>query len=109
MKNVTFSLDEKALEAAQIYAAENGRSLDELVQEYLTRVAAEMQSSAITAEQRKRVRDELLVLSERSSGRLGEWKWNREDIYSERFSRYEYPGLRSHGQGGRRGEEGAGE
>jgi hypothetical protein len=109
MKNVTFRLDENALEAARTYAAENGRTVDDLIGEYLAGIADQVETLALSAAQRRQVREELLELSERSPGRLGEWKWNREDIYRERFSRYEYPGLRSHGQGGRRGEEGAGE
>ncbi len=96
MKNVTLTIDEATLKAARIYAAEHSTTVSALVRDYLSKLAG---SKETTAAERKNIREKLFALSERSPGRLGDWKWNREDIYRERLSRYEYPNLRSYGQG----------
>ena len=95
MKNVTLAVDENSLKAARIYAAEHDTTVNAMVREFLDGFSAAHSS----AEERARIREELAKLAERSPGRLGDWKWNREDIYAERLSRYEYPGLRRHGEG----------
>ena len=97
MKNVTLAVDEKSLKVARIYAAEHDTTLSAMVREFLHGFADRTARS--NAEERAKVREELAKLAERSPGRLGDWKWNRDDIYAERLSRYEYPGLRRHGEG----------
>ena len=96
MKNVTLTVDEATLKAARIYAAEHSTTVSALVRDYLAKLAG---SQETTAAERAKIREELLALSERSPGRLGDWKWNREDLYRERLSRYEHPGLRRYGEG----------
>jgi hypothetical protein len=97
MKNVTLTIDETTLKAARIYAAEHSTTVSALVRDYLSKLAAG--SRETTPAERANIRERLFELSERSPGRLGDWKWNREDIYRERLSRYEYPSLRRYGQG----------
>ena len=106
MKNITLSVDEKSLRAARIYAAEHDTTVNALVREFLNSLARA--SAETTAAERQTIREELAELGKRSPGRLGEWKWNRDDIYRERLSRYEYSGLRRHGerQGGGKGKSG---
>jgi hypothetical protein len=94
MKNITLSVDEKALKAARIYAAEHDTTVNALVREFLARfVRARAESSA---EERAKAREELVRLAEQSTGRLGpDWKWNREDLYDRPvFSRHEHPDIR---------------
>jgi hypothetical protein len=107
MKNITLTVDEETLKAARIYAAEHDTTVSALVRQYLADLARTKSESG--AAERARIGEELVALSERSPGRLGDWKWNREDIYRERLSRYEHPGLRRHGQRARGGKEGTGE
>lgn len=107
MKNITLTVDEETLKAARIYAAEHDTTVSALVRQYLAELARE--KSARGAAERAKIGEELVALSERSPGRLGDWKWNREDIYRERLSRYEYPGLRGHGQRPGSSKKGAGE
>jgi len=97
MKNITLSVDEKSLKAARIYAAEHDTTVNALVREFLDSLARK--SAETTAAERQKIREELAELGRQSPGRLGEWKWNRDDIYRERLSRYEHPGLRRHGEG----------
>jgi hypothetical protein len=97
MKNLTLAVDERSLKAARIYAAEHDTTISEMVREFLSGFAKA--TTELTAEERARIREGLSGLANRSPGRLGDWKWNRDDIYAERLSRYEYPGLRRHGEG----------
>lgn len=97
MKNLTLAVDEQSLKAARIYAAEHDTTVNALVRKFLDGFAARAQQTS--AEERAKIRGELADLGETTQGRIGEWKWNREDIYAERFSRYEHPGLRRFGEG----------
>ena len=97
MKNITLAVDDRALKVARIYAAENDTTVNALVREFLDGLAA--RSNQTSAEARAKIRAELAELGENTQGRIGEWKWNREDLYAERFSRYEHSGLRSFGEG----------
>jgi hypothetical protein len=97
MKNLTLAVDEKSLKAARMYAAEHDTTVNALVRNFLDGFAA--RSHRASAEERAKIRAELAELGKRTQGRIGEWKWNREDLYAERFSRYEHPGLRRFGEG----------
>jgi plasmid stability protein len=104
MKNITLAVDDDVLKNARIYAAEQETSINNLVRDFLARLATEKQSTADQEARAARARRELAELSRTSPGRLGpNWKWNRDDIYSERLSGYERTGLRSNGT--RRGGE----
>ncbi|MGH6870773.1 MAG: hypothetical protein ACREHE_04625 [Rhizomicrobium sp.] len=99
MKNITLAVDEADLKGARVYAAENDTTVNALVRDYLARLAGEKQAAADLEAQRTKARLELVELSNRSTGRLGDWKWNRDDIYRERLSRYEHIGVRGDGAG----------
>jgi hypothetical protein len=99
MKNITLAVDEAALKGARIYAAENDTTVNALVRDYLARLAGEKQAAAEIEKRRAQARRELVELSNNSKGRLGDWKWNREELYAERLSRYEHIGVRGDGQG----------
>jgi hypothetical protein len=96
MKNITLTIDEETLKAARIYAAEHDTTVSALVRDFLS--SLRRAKTEATAAERAKAREELFNLSQSSPGRLGDWKWNREDIYRERLSRYEHPGLRRHAE-----------
>jgi hypothetical protein len=92
MKNITLALDEGVLKAARRYAAARDTTVNGLVREYLTRIAAE--DDSVT-----KARKELLELAETSLARLGPgWKWNREELYDRPvLRRHKRPNLRRGG------------
>jgi hypothetical protein len=74
MKNITLSVDEKVLRSVRRYAAENDRTVNALVREFLTRIA--------TNEDRARnARRRLRELSNRSAARVGTISWRRESLH----------------------------
>ncbi len=98
MKNITLAIDEDILRQARIFAAKNDTTVNALVREYLKRLSSfeEEELAARAAEARKH----LVQLSEQSEGRMGDWKWKREDAYEGRLlSRHERSGLRGFGEG----------
>src|SRR5215470_8102287 len=96
MKNLTLAVDEKSLRAARIYAAKRDTTVSALVREFLDSLGE--RSNVASAKERSKIRCELAELGERTEGRIGEWKWNREDLYADRLSRYEHSGLRRFGE-----------
>jgi plasmid stability protein len=98
MKNITLAVEDEVLKRARIYAAEHETSINKLVRDYLADLPSKKQSTAEWEARAAKARRELAALSRTSTGRLGpDWKWNREDIYSERLSRYEHSGVRGNG------------
>jgi hypothetical protein len=74
MKNITLSVDENILATVRCYAAERNSTVNALVREYLTRIAAHQDRA-------KRARARLRQLSAQSRGRLGNKTWTREDLH----------------------------
>jgi metal-responsive CopG/Arc/MetJ family transcriptional regulator len=74
MKNITLSVDENILATVRRYAAERNSTVNALVREYLTRIAAH-------EDRAKRARARLRQLSAQSQGRLGKKTWTREDLH----------------------------
>jgi len=74
MKNITLSVDDKVLAAVRRHAAERNSTVNALVREYLTNLAAHDDRAS-------RARARLLELSRQSQGRLGKKTWNREDLH----------------------------
>ena len=102
MKNITLAIDEEVLRGVRRYAAQHDTTVNALVREYLTRLV-DFEEKAAKARQR------LVELSEQSEGRMGSWKWNREDAYEGRLlPRHEHSGLRGFGERGGGEEEGEG-
>ena len=85
MKKITLSIDEEVLKAARAYAAAHETTVTALVREFLEGFRGGRAKP--TEAERVRIREALFRLSESSPGRLGDWKWNREDVYRERLSR----------------------
>ena len=74
MRNITLSVDEKILSAVRRYAADQNSTVNGLVRDYLTNLAAQ-ENRADSA--RSRLRE----LSTRSTGRLGKKTWTRGDLH----------------------------
>ena len=74
MKNITLSVDENVLAAARRHAAERDSSVNALVRDYLTKLAAYENRA-------DRARPRLRQLSGQSTGRLGKKTWSREELH----------------------------
>jgi hypothetical protein len=74
MRNITLSVDEKVLTAVRRHAAEHNSTVNALVREYLTNIAAH-------SDRAKRARARLRQLSKQSQGRLGSKTWSREELH----------------------------
>lgn len=71
--NLTFSVDEKIVERARHVARAMNKSLNQLVREYLERLAGQ--------DDAKRDCDELRRLSSQSKGRSRGWRFNRDELH----------------------------
>lgn len=74
MKNITLSVDEDVLKAVRRHAAGKDSSVNALVREFLTNLAAHEDRAC-------RARARLRQLSQRSQGRLGKRSWSRDDLH----------------------------
>jgi hypothetical protein len=74
LKNITLSVDEKVLAIVRRHAAEQNSSVNVLVRNYLTNLAAQ-------EDRANRARSRLRELSARSQGRLGKKTWKRDDLH----------------------------
>jgi hypothetical protein len=74
MKNITLSVDDGILAAVRRHAAERDSTVNALVREYLTNLAAHQGRAS-------RARARLRQLSRQSLGRLGRKTWTREDLH----------------------------
>jgi hypothetical protein len=75
MKNITLSVDEKALEAARRYAALRNATVNGLVREFLAGIADRADRAG---KARKRIR----ALSRSSQARIGSRSWTRDDLHA---------------------------
>ena len=74
MRNITLSVDEAVLTKVRKIAAEQNRTVNSLVRDYLTGLAAHEDR---VAKARSRIRE----LSRQSRGRLGRKTWSRDDLH----------------------------
>src|SRR5260370_28059527 len=74
MKNITLSVDENVLAIVRRHAAERNSTVNALVREYLTGLAAH-------EDRARRARARLRQLSAQSQGRLGQKTWTREGLH----------------------------
>jgi Ribbon-helix-helix protein, copG family len=74
MKNITLSVEDEVLAAVRRHAAERNSTVNALVREYMTNLAAHRDRAS-------RARARLRQLSGKSQGRLGKKTWTREDLH----------------------------
>jgi hypothetical protein len=74
MPNITLNVDAHVLSTVRKHAVERKSSVNRLVREYLTNLAAQTDRAA-------GARGKLRELSERSEFKLGRKKWDRADLH----------------------------
>jgi hypothetical protein len=74
MKNITLSVDENVLATVRRHAAERDSTVNALVRDFLTNLAAHQDRA-------KSARARLRQLSAQSRGRLGKKTWSRKDLH----------------------------
>jgi hypothetical protein len=74
VKNITLSVDENVLATVWRHAAEHNSTVNALVREYLTNLAAHQDRA-------RQARARLRQLSAQSLGRLGRNTWSRDDLH----------------------------
>ena len=77
--NLTLSIDDQLLEKTRKRAAEMGTTVNQMVRDYFRSVVCEEDVDSAIA----------FLKETAGQGRPDpDWKWNREEIYEERLSRY---------------------
>ncbi len=81
-RNITLAIDDDLLDKVRVLAAMKRTSVNEMVRGFLTRLV-EQESEHDEAT------EALLKLARESKGRMGDWKFSREETYSgePRFDR----------------------
>ena len=74
--NLTLSVDDEIIEEARRRAEAIGKSVNQLVREYLEQLAGKSNREALVAELREMTRN--------STGNSRGWKFNREELHERR-------------------------
>jgi hypothetical protein len=90
MKRITFEIDDDVLALVERYARAANTSIERILKDHLTKIAKQDD-----IERQRQARKELSQLMEQSRLELGNWKWNREELYDRAvLSGHERAGLR---------------
>jgi len=73
MKNITLSADEQLIEKARSEAARRGKSLNQLIRDYLEDLAGDRSQTAEF--------DRLRELSEQAGGHRRDWRFDRDELH----------------------------
>lgn len=81
-RNLTLAIDDDLLDKVRVLAAMKRTSVNEMVRGFLASMVKQEQS-------KDEAREALLKLIDESEGRMGDWKFSREETYSgePRFDR----------------------
>lgn len=74
MKNVTLSIDEDVLRAVRRYAAERHSTVNALVRSHLAAIARR-------EDRARAAREQIRMLSEQSTAKIGTRSWRRTDLH----------------------------
>jgi antitoxin component of RelBE/YafQ-DinJ toxin-antitoxin module len=74
--NITLSVDDQVIQQARRRAEAMGKSVNQLVREYLERLAGKTDFKALA--------DEFRELTRNATGNSQGWKFNREEIHERR-------------------------
>lgn len=77
--NITLSIDEQLVERARAVAREQGTSLNALIREYIELLAGQLGGDTVL---------EQFQAMWQTPGNSGGKRFDREDVYEERMSRY---------------------
>ncbi len=83
MANLTLSVEDNVLKKARLRALERGTSVNQLVRQYLAKLAANERAEGA---RREALIAEIDALARKVRGGTGGRKWKREDLY-ERVAR----------------------
>ncbi len=76
MPNVTLAVGCRTVGGQRRYAAENNTSLNAMIRSLLERT--------VRPRQKKTWMDDLIMLADKAKGNSNGWKWNRDELYSDR-------------------------
>lgn len=79
MANLTIVVEEDVLKDARIAALEQGTTVNKVLAQRLRELAQEREEAR--RERRKKAVAELFELIDKSGMRVGDYKWNREELY----------------------------
>jgi hypothetical protein len=79
MKRITFEIDDDVLALVERYARAANTSSERILKDHLTMIAEQND-----IERQRQARKELLHLMEQFPLELGNWRWNREELYDRR-------------------------
>ena len=90
MSNLTLSIEDDLLKQARLYAVQHDTSVNAMVRDYLRGVVAQV-SEQRRAERLKSVENIQRIAEQIKQEHLiqGDWKWNRDDAYADRFERWD--------------------
>jgi hypothetical protein len=86
MSKLRFTVDDEIHRRAQLRAAEEGTTLDRVVQAFLTSYAGLLELRDQVSDQERRARRRFVELAKASGTGAGDQprSWRREDLYDER-------------------------
>jgi hypothetical protein len=97
MTRIAFDIDDNVLALVEGHARAANTSVERILKDHLTMIANQND-----IERQRRARKELLRLFEETPLNLGDWKWNREELYDRPvLSRYQRSDLRGDGPNGK--------
>lgn len=85
MANLTLSVDDELLKQCRLYAVQHDTSVNAMVREFLESLVDRTQERIRAVEELNRISDEIA----REKKLTTDWKWNREEVYEDRFSRWD--------------------
>lgn len=90
MANLTLSLEDDLLKQARIYAIHHDTSVNSMVRDYLRSVVAEVDDAARAERLQALANIDRLAKQIEAEGLItGDWKWNRDEVYEDRFARWD--------------------
>lgn len=90
MANLTLSIDDALLKQSRIYAIQHDTSVNALVREYLEGLVFGTKDAELAERLRVIENIDRLARQIEEQGLItGDWKWNRDEVYEERFARWD--------------------
>ena len=81
--NITLYVDDRVVEQARKAAQAMGKSLDQIVLDYLDQLAGQAQREAVVEE----VVEEVKAISMKGRGPSAGWRFDRDEVHAERLDR----------------------
>lgn len=85
MANLTLSVDDELLKQCRLYAVQHDTSVNAMVREFMESLVDRKQERVKAVEELNRIANEIA----REKKLAGDWRWNREEVYEDRLSRWD--------------------